>query len=298
MTVQPEPRTPGPIALDDAWDLVVAGDNLPVLRDLPDEAFRLVYLDPPFNSGRVQTRQSITHIRSDAGTRIGFQGRSYEVVKGRALSYRDRFDDYWGFLEPRIAELHRLLAADGVLVLHLDAGEVHYARLALDALFGAEQFVAEIVWAYDYGARSTKRWPAKHDNLLVYAKDARRFRFDGAAAAAERFTAPGLSTESDRDAGALPSDVWWHTIVSTTGREKTGYPTQKPIGVLRRLIGALTEPGDLVLDPFAGSGTAGDAARRLERRFVMIDEHPDAVEVMAKRFGDGMLGRRVRYLAA
>lgn len=293
MTVVPRSVPPHELWRADGDDLVVHGDNLPVLRALPDGAFRLVYLDPPFNSGRTQTRQSVKNIRSPHGTRIGFQGRSYETVKGRALSYADRFDDYWGFLEPRLAEAHRLLADDGLLFLHLDAGEVHYARVALDALFGADAFVNEIVWAYDYGARSKRRWPAKHDNLLVYARTPGAHRFDEEAVARESYPAPGMPPGVEGE----PSDVWWHTIVSTTGREKTGYPTQKPVGILRRIVQAATDPGDWVLDPFAGSGTTGAVAQHLDRRFVLVDSSDDAIEVMHRRLGAGILGAETSFLA-
>ncbi|WP_244857677.1 DNA-methyltransferase [Agromyces archimandritae] len=294
MTPALRPTTPDGLWQPDGDDLVVHGDALEALRGIPDGVFRLAYLDPPFNSGRRQTRQSVKAIRSASGGRIGFQGRSYETVKGRALSYADRFEDYWAFLEPRLAETRRVLADDGALFLHLDAGEVHYARVALDALFGADAFVNELVWAYDYGARSRRRWPAKHDNILVYAKDPSRLRFDVRALAGEAGTVPGASP-AEREAAGLPSDVWWHTIVSTTGREKTGYPTQKPVGVLRRIVQAASEPGDWVLDAFAGSGTTAAVAQAMDRRFVMVDSNEAAVEVMHRRLGAGILGASTAF---
>jgi site-specific DNA-methyltransferase (adenine-specific) len=202
------------------------------------------------------------------------------------MRYDDRFDDYWGFLEPRLAEAWRLLADDGTLYLHLDYREAHYAKVLLDALFGRECFLNELIWAYDYGGKSKRRWPTKHDTILVYVKDPERYFFDSSAVDREPYMAPGLVTPEKAAAGKLPTDVWWHTIVSPTGREKTGYPTQKPEGVLRRIMQASSRPGDWVLDAFAGSGTTGAVARSLGRRFVLVDEHPEAIEVMRRRFAD------------
>ena len=202
----------------------------------------------------------------------GFHGREYERLRGDLRAYDDRFDDYWGFLEPRLEEAWRLLADDGTLYLHLDYREAHYAKVLLDALFGRDRFLNELIWAYDYGAKTRKRWPTKHDTILVYVKDPGRYWFDSDAVDREPYMAPGLVTPEKAERGKLPTDVWWHTIVPTTGREKTGYPTQKPEGILRRIIQASSRPGDRVLDFFAGSGTTGAVAvgarprRRARRR--------------------------------
>ena len=271
-------------------DRVVEGDNLPILRSLPDDAFRLAYLDPPFNTGRAQLRRTtVTRHDPIGGTRMGFHGRPYEVVRSSVTRYDDAFTDYWAFLEPRLEEVWRVLAADGTLYLHLDQREVHYAKVLLDALFGRECFLNEIVWAYDYGARTTRRWPAKHDTILVYVKDPERYRFDSAEVDREPYMAPGLVPAEKAALGKLPTDVWWHTIVSPTGREKTGWPTQKPLGVLRRIVAASSARGDWVLDPFAGSGTTGEAARALGRRFLLVDESPAAVEIMRARLDRDVL---------
>jgi site-specific DNA-methyltransferase (adenine-specific) len=267
-------------------DRVVHGDNLAVVSGLPDGAFTVVYLDPPFNTGRAQVRRSMSTPRSVNGTRVGFRGLTYDTVRGRVSAYDDMFQDYWVFLEPRLEQAWRLLAADGTLYLHLDYREVHYAKVLLDALFGRECFLNEIIWAYDYGARTKRRWPAKHDTILVYVKDPDRYHFDTAAVDREPYLAPGLVGPDKAARGKLPTDVWWHTIVSPTGKEKTGYPTQKPEGVLRRIIAASTRPGDWVLDFFAGSGTTGAVARTLGRRFVLVDSNPEAIEVMRKRLPD------------
>ncbi|MCV0021973.1 site-specific DNA-methyltransferase, partial [Mobiluncus curtisii] len=214
-------------------NLVVAGDNLPVLEQLPDESFQLIYIDPPFNTGKVQSRQSLKTVRTDApvtGSRVGFQGQTYETVRGKVTAYNDSFSDYWGFLEPRLEQAWRLLAPTGTLYLHLDYREVHYAKVLLDALFGRDCFLNEIIWAYDYGGRSKRKWPAKHDNILVYVKDQEKYYFDSESVDREPYMAPGLVTPEKAARGKLPTDVWWHTIVSPTGKEKTGYATQKPEG--------------------------------------------------------------------
>ncbi|TQJ30089.1 site-specific DNA-methyltransferase [Microbacterium sp. SLBN-146] len=295
------------------------GDNLEVIRAMADASFTLIYLDPPFNTGRVRERtldtaRSTFRIQSadDAGSeavpdcgaagakpseaglnsepataapvvRRGFHGREYERLRGDLRVYDDRFDDYWGFLEPRLEEAWRLLAADGTLYLHLDYREAHYAKVLLDALFGRDRFLNELVWAYDYGAKSRRRWPTKHDTILVYVKDPARYWFDSESVDREPYMAPGLVTPEKAERGKLPTDVWWHTIVPTTGREKTGYPTQKPEGVLRRIVQASSRPGDRVLDFFAGSGTTGAVASALGRDAILVDDNPEAIEVMKRR---------------
>ena len=272
---------------NDGPNLVVEGDNLAVLPTLPDASFRLIYIDPPFNTGRVQSRQTMSMKRTTAGDRTGFKGHSYETIKGLLYSYDDEFADYWEFLEPRLFEAWRLLDAKGTLYLHLDYREVHYAKVVLDALFGRESFLNEIIWAYDYGGRATKRWPAKHDTILVYVKDPKQYFFDNEAVDREPYMAPGLVTPEKAVRGKLPTDVWWHTIVSPTGKEKTGYATQKPEGVLRRIVQASSAPGDWVLDFFAGSGTTGAVAQKLERRFVLMEQNPDAIAIMRSRLPAG-----------
>jgi site-specific DNA-methyltransferase (adenine-specific) len=268
----------------DGPNLVIHGDNAEILPQFPDGAFRLIYLDPPFNTGRAQKRRSIRTVRSENGSRIGFQGKAYETIRGTVLGYDDAFADYWSFLEPRLDEAWRLLADDGTLYLHLDYREVHYAKVLLDALFGRECFLNEIIWAYDYGARTKKKWPSKHDTILVYVKDPANYIFNADDVDREPYMAPGLVTPEKAARGKLPTDVWWHTIVSPTGKEKTGYATQKPEGILRRIIQASSQPGDWALDFFAGSGTTGAVAAKLGRRFVLVDENPEAIEVMRTRF--------------
>ena len=262
---------------------VYLGDNLAVLKSIPTESIDLIYIDPPFNTGRSQQRSKETTRRNDEGDRIGFKGKRYETVRSQVLSYDDQFVDYWAFLEPRLEEAKRVLKSTGTLYLHLDYRESHYAKVLLDALFGPDCFLNEIIWAYDYGGKSKSRWPAKHDTILVFVKDPKKYFFDSETVDREPYMAPGLVTEEKVAKGKLPTDVWWHTIVSPTGKEKTGYPTQKPIGILRRIIQASSKEGDVVMDFFAGSGTTGVVANMLNRKFLLVDQNPEALEVIKQR---------------
>jgi site-specific DNA-methyltransferase (adenine-specific) len=262
------------------------GDNLGILKQLPSESVQLIYIDPPFNTGRTQTRGTTTTTRTDAGNRVGFKGKRYDVVRETVLSYDDEFEDFWSFLEPRLEEAWRLLNETGTLYLHLDYREAHYAKVLLDALFGRDCFLNEIIWAYDYGGKSKNKWPSKHDTILVYVKNPAKYFFNSTEVDREPYMAPGLVTPEKVEKGKLPTDVWWHTIVSPTGKEKTGYPTQKPKGILRRVIQASSQKGDLVLDFFAGSGTTGAVAAELGRKFILIDQNPESIEVISKRLSD------------
>jgi DNA modification methylase len=262
---------------------VLLGDNLEILPAFDDGSFQLVYADPPFNTGRRQRRLTLATDAQAEGDRTGFGGRRYSTRVLGESSFADAFDDYLAFLEPRLRELRRLLAPTGTLYLHLDYREAHYVKVLLDGLFGRECFLNEIVWAYDYGARPRRRWPAKHDTILVYVRDRERYWFDSEEVEREPYMAPGLVTAEKAARGKLPTDVWWHTIVSPTGTEKTGYATQKPEGIVRRMVQASTRPGDWCLDPFAGSGTLGAVCAGLDRRYVLVDSSPEAVEVARKR---------------
>ena len=264
---------------------VVFGDNLEFVRTLGDGTFRMAYLDPPFNTGRRRSHATLTTTRADSGDRTGFGGRRYATAVGEERSYQDAFDDYLAFLQPRLSEVWRVLDEQGTLYLHLDSREVHHVKVMLDAMVGRRCFLNEVIWAYDYGARSRRRWPAKHDNILVYVKDPDRYWFDSEGVDREPYMAPGLVTAEKVARGKLPTDVWWHTIVPPTGREKTGYPTQKPEAILRRMILASTREGDAVLDCFAGSGTTGAVARALSRSYVLVDDNPEAIAVMRRRLG-------------
>ena len=263
---------------------MIHGDNLDVLRTIPDGAVDLVYIDPPFNTGRRQVRQQLKTTSSETGARIGFQGRAYESKVLGSRSYADTHDDFLAFIEPRLVQAHRVLSPAGALYFHIDYREAHYCKVLLDTIFGRASFINEIIWAYDYGARTTKRWPAKHDTIFFYAKDPERYTFNAAEVDREPYMAPGLVGPEKAARGKFPTDVWWHTIVSPTGKEKTGYPTQKPLGVLRRIVTASSNPGDLLLDFFAGSGTTGAAALELGRRFILVDSNDEAISVMRDRF--------------
>jgi site-specific DNA-methyltransferase (adenine-specific) len=270
---------------------VILNDNLAVLKRLADASIRLIYIDPPFNTGKRQTRRALKTVRDEAGDRTGFAGRRYRTEETGRLAYDDLFDDYLAFLEPRLREARRILTPDGSLYFHIDYREVHYVKILLDGIFGRDAFLNEIIWAYDYGARSKTRWPAKHDNILWYAKDPDDYVFRYDHLDRIPYMAPGLVGPEKAARGKTPTDTWWQTIVPPQSKEKTGYPTQKPLAILRRIVHASSEPGDTVLDFFAGSGTTGAAALELDRRFILVDANPEAIEVMARRFhGRGDVG--------
>jgi site-specific DNA-methyltransferase (adenine-specific) len=260
------------------------GDNLPILRDMPSASFDLIYIDPPFNTGRAQERTRVRTVRDqNSGDRTGFHGKRYRTIKVGTASFADEFADFLEFMEPRLEEAHRLLSATGSFFLHMDYREVHYCKVLLDHLFGRDSFVNEIIWAYDYGARSKQKWPAKHDNILWYAKDPKNYTFNFDEMDRIPYMAPGLVGKEKAARGKTPTDVWWHTIVPTNSKERTGYPTQKPKGILDRIVKIHTRPGDRVLDFFAGSGTTGESAARLGRHCTLIDNNVEAMTVMAQR---------------
>jgi len=260
------------------------GDNLPILRQMMVESVDLIYIDPPFNTGKRQSRTQIKTERSATGDRTGFGGNRYQTIRLGSQEYLDIFDDYLAFLEPRLMEAYRILSTHGTLYFHIDYREVHYCKLLLDQIFGRQCFLNEIIWAYDYGGRTKKRWPPKHDNILVYVKNPEHYTFNVAEIDRIPYMAPGLVGPEKAARGKLPTDTWWHTIVATNGKEKTGYPTQKPLGILNRMIRASSNPGELVLDFFAGSGTTGMSCLELGRRFILIDNNPQALQVMRQRF--------------
>jgi site-specific DNA-methyltransferase (adenine-specific) len=265
---------------------IIEGDNLEILEAMAPDSVQLIYVDPPFNTGKRQFRQQMKTVRDATGDRIGFGGHRYRTdvaTQNGGAGYHDSFDDFLGFLRPRLTQAHRVLSPTGSLFFHIDYREVHYCKIMLDEIFGRPCFQNEIIWAYDYGARSTKRWPAKHDNILWYTKDPTLYTFNLDATDRIPYMAPGLVGPIKAARGKTPTDVWWHTIVSPTGKEKTGYATQKPLGILQRIVRVHSNPGDTVLDFFAGSGTTGEAAARNNRSFILIDESPAAIAVMQKR---------------
>jgi len=267
-------------------DAITLGDNLDVLPGFSDESFQLIYIDPPFNTGTNQLRKTLRTLPDNEGDRVGFAGRRYKTKLLAESSYRDAFDAYLEFLEPRLREGHRLLTETGTLYFHIDYREAHYCKLLLDEVFGRDGFLNELIWAYDYGAKPRRRWPAKHDTILVYVRTPGCHHFDADAVEREPYMAPGLVSAEKARRGKRPTDVWFHTIVPTNGREKTGYPTQKPEGVLRRIVAASSRPDGWCLDPFAGSGTLGAVCRARGRRFVLNDSSPLAVEIMHNRLDE------------
>ena len=240
---------------------IIHANNYQYLKTLTDETVGLIYIDPPFNTGKVQQRTRTT-------------------IPDHA-NYNDTFNDYLAFMVPRLEEAYRLLTPSGSLFVHLDYHEVHRIRMALDKLFGEQSFMNEIIWAYDFGGRSKKKWPAKHDNILWYAKDPKNYTFNYDDIDRVPYLAPGLAGPKKTAKGKVPTDVWWHTIV--TGKEKTGYPTQKPLDLLERIVRVHSTKNDVVLDFFAGSGTTGEAAEKLGRQYIMIDDNIDAITIMINR---------------
>lgn len=264
-------------------DFVLHADCADVLPALPDSSVQLIYIDPPFNTGKVQERRAVRTVRDENGDRTGFQGRRYVTTELSRHGYLDVHDDYLGMLEPLLREARRLLCPSGTLYLHIDYRESHAVKLLLDAVFGRDAFLNELIWAYDFGGRARDRWPAKHDTIFVYVRTPNRHFFDQDAVERIPYLAPGLVGPEKAARGKLPTDVWWHTIVPTNGAEKTGYPNQKPEGILRRIVQASSREGDRVLDFFAGSGTTGAVAAALNRRFLLVDSNPAAIEIMRRR---------------
>lgn len=262
---------------------IILGDNLELLKEVPSASCRLIYIDPPFNTQKVQKRDRISVTRGEDGERGGFAGARYNTVRIASPQYLDQFDDFLAFIEPRLQEAYRILTPDGSLFLHIDYREVHYVKVLLDQIFGRPSFINELIWSYDYGGKPKTRWPAKHDNILWYAKDPEKYVFNYGAIDRIPYMAPDLVGPEKAAIGKIPTDVWWMTIVPTNSKEKTGYPTQKPMKLLNRIVQVHSNPGDTVLDFFAGSGTTGVAAANAQRKFILMDSNPDAIRVMADR---------------
>ncbi len=259
-------------------------DNMNVLRQLSSESIDMIYIDPPFNTGKFQQRTQIKTVRDQEGDRVGFKDMRYKTVKLETKGYNDKFDDFLGFLRPRLEEAYRILKSNGSLFFHLDYREIHYCKIMLDEIFGRSSFINEIIWAYDYGARSKRKWSAKHDNILWYAKDPDNYTFNYDEMDRIPYMAPGLVGKEKAAQGKTPTDVWWHTIVSPNGREKTGYATQKPLGIISRIVKIHSNPGDTLCDFFGGSGTLGEAAYMSGRNCILVDQNQEAIAIMRKRF--------------
>lgn len=259
------------------------GDNLEVLRTLKDGSVQLIYIDPPFNTGLARKKVTLKTIADRLGDRVGFGGRRYRSFAVGTRSYDDSFDNFGDFLRPRLQEAHRILDEHGSIFVHLDPRESHYCKIWLDTIFGRKSFINEIIWAYDYGGRGRDKWPSKHDVILWYAKNPKKYTFNYENIDRIPYMAPGLVSPEKAKNGKIPTDTWWNTIVATNSREKTGYPTQKPLAILERIVRVHSNEGDLVLDFFAGSGTTGEAAAKLGRKFLLIDSNPEAIKIMSSR---------------
>ena len=258
-------------------------DNIEFLSGISNDSVNLIYIDPPFNTGAKQSMTSLKTIRDEKGDRTGFGGNRYRTERGESRSYLDTFDDYIGYLAPRLEEAHRILTADGSLFLHIDYRESHYCKIVLDQIFGRDSFMNEIIWSYDYGGRSKRKWPAKHDSIFWYAVDPKNYTFNFDQIDRIPYMAPSLVGKEKAARGKIPTDVWWQTIVPTNGKERTGYPTQKPLAILERIVKVHSNVDEMVMDFFAGSGTTGVAAAKNERFFTLVDANPEAVQVAVKR---------------
>lgn len=239
-------------------------NNLAFLSSLEKQGTKvdLVYIDPPFNTGK--------------------------VMKGQNGEYNDNFphDEYLSAITARLSAAKQVMSPTGSIFIHLDYRYVHDVKvICCDPVFGRHNFMNELIWAYDYGARSKTKWPAKHDNILWYVMDNRNYTFNYDAMDRLPYMAPGLVGPEKAARGKTPTDVWWHTIVPTNGRERTGYPTQKPIALLERIVKVHSNENDLCLDFYAGSGAFGEACCRNNRHCILVDNNPEAVMIMEKRFG-------------
>ena len=266
-----------------SYSSINLADNIEFLSRISDDSVNLIYIDPPFNTGAKQSMTSLKTIRDEKGDRTGFGGNRYRTERGESRSYLDTFDDYIGYLAPRLEEAHRILTADGSLFLHIDYRESHYCKIVLDQIFGRDSFMNEIIWSYDYGGRSKRKWPAKHDSIFWYAVDPKNYTFNFDVIDRIPYMAPSLVGKEKAARGKIPTDVWWQTIVPTNGKERTGYPTQKPLAILERIVKVHSNADEMVMDFFAGSGTTGVAAAKNERLFTLVDANPEAVQVAVKR---------------
>ncbi len=263
---------------------ILRGDNLPLLKKLPPGRFALVYIDPPFNTGKAQIRRTLKVVRDTRGDRVGYQGNRYRTELLKTEGYNDSFgDNYLAFLEPRLRQGYRLLKEDGSFFLHLNYREVHYAKVLMDEIFGRDCFINELIWSYDYGARSKTRWSPKHDNILWYAKNPKSYTYNYKDIKRIPYMTPDLVGAKKAAIGKTPTDVWWNSVVGTNSREKSGYPNQKPLKLLERIVLTHSNPGDECLDFFAGSGSFGEACLKHKRKVTLIDNNPAAVGAMRRR---------------
>ncbi|MDP8237856.1 MAG: site-specific DNA-methyltransferase [Candidatus Hatepunaea meridiana] len=290
------------------------GDNLDVLRQhIADESIDLIYLDPPFNSDKDYVALSGKRRSADILPTLQLlAGEDARATKGRVFKDIWRWDDevnnnfqriiecnnnrlsqtltafsqligkngllaYIVMLAPRLVELHRVLKPTGSIYLHCDQHASAYIRLLMDAIFGSENFLNCIVWCYGLGGSSPRYWPRKHDDILWYSKEPNKHNFE----------AVQIPATSQRMKGQMKKapDFWNIPTINNMAKERTGFPTQKPEALLERIIESSSRKGDIVLDPFCGSGTTLCVAHRLGRKWVGIDNAPKAVELVEERLG-------------
>lgn len=292
------------------------GDNLEILREyIADESIDLIYLDPPFNSNRTynvlfkdesgkESEAQITAFDDTWHWDAVAEETYYELITKapdavsriigalREFIGRNQMMAYLVMMAIRLVELHRVLKSSGSLYLHCDPTASHYLKIILDAVFGGEYFQNEIIWCYEIGARSKKRWGKKHDVILFYSKSS-KFTFNWQEVAVPRKAGTHMRAGIDEDKreyqektdaktgkvyryyldkGAIPPD-WWMgpQQLNRSDAERLGYPTQKPLKLLERIVKASSKEKDVVLDPFCGCGTTVTAAEKLNRRWIGID---------------------------
>ncbi|MHC5003682.1 MAG: DNA-methyltransferase [Planctomycetota bacterium] len=280
----------GSVALERPDGTLLLGDNLELMRErIGDGTVDLAYLDPPF---RTQTRQRAPAGAGDAafddvwrwddeaatsfeamataGGAAGRALRGLELVVGRSPLLA-----YLTMVAPRLVELRRVLTRSGSVYLHCDGSASHYLKVLLDAVFGTDCFLNNVVWLYGLGGSSSRYWPRKHDDLLWYARQAGAHHFEPAMVPARSVRMRGQEKKAP--------DWWDIPSINNMAGERVGYPTQKPLALLRRVVGSSSPAGGLVLDPFCGSGTTLVAARELGRRWIGIDREPAAIAIARTR---------------
>ena len=264
--------------------VIVYGDNIKLLSKIPNKTIDFIYIDPPFNTGKKQWKYEKKKAIASEHGKHSF-GRLYETkITEITNGYQDKFEDYIDFLKQRLVHAYRILKDNGSIIVHVDWRHSHHIRILLDEIFGEDKFMNEIIWAYDYGGKPKRYWARKHDNLFWYRKG-NQWVFNYDAIDRIPYMAPSLVGKEKAAKGKIPTDTWFITIEPTNSRERVGYPTQKPLRLLERIIRVHTNEGDLVLDFFAGSGTTGRACQILDRKFIVCDNNENAVRIMAKRLG-------------
>lgn len=299
------------------------GDNLDILRrHIKDESVDLIYLDPPFNSNATYNVLFGTKNGKDAAAQIKAFDDTWHWDMASAESYREVVERggnvsramqafrlllnesdmlaYLSMMAPRLVELKRVLKPTGSIYLHCDPTASHYLKILMDAVFGADNFINEIVWHYHTGGASKSHYSRKHDIIFFYSKTedynfyAERIKIPRTKKALKRAQNPKGARISADDTTKLPEDVFEIQALNPMSNERLGYPTQKPEELLERIIKASSKEGDIVLDPFCGCGTTIIAAHKLNRRWIGIDITHLAIGLMKHRLQD-TYGDQVQY---